>query len=93
MRVRAKQAGYDGIYRYPGDEFDVPAGFKASWVEVVGEAEASPSTPESITEEITEITVLRAEYAAVVGKKPYHGWGAPELAAKITAAEKSQRPQ
>jgi hypothetical protein len=30
-----------------------------------------------------EITKLRADYLGVVGKKPFHGWTAEELQAKI----------
>lgn len=34
-----------------------------------------------------DLTDLRAEYTDTVGKKPYHGWGADELTAKIAEAQ------
>ena len=33
-----------------------------------------------------ELAKLRADYADIVGKKPYHGWSAEELRAKIDAS-------
>lgn len=33
-----------------------------------------------------ELTELRAQYQDVVGKRPYHGWGAEELRERIAAA-------
>ncbi|TAX45938.1 hypothetical protein ELI02_29940 (plasmid) [Rhizobium leguminosarum] len=32
-----------------------------------------------------ELTKLRADYLEVIGKRPYHGWDAEELQAKIDA--------
>lgn len=34
-------------------------------------------------EQSDEMAKLRADYAEIVGKKPYHGWGTEELQAKI----------
>ncbi|MEI4482224.1 MULTISPECIES: hypothetical protein [unclassified Phyllobacterium] len=34
-----------------------------------------------------DLTELRAEYQRVVGKRPFNGWDAKELRAKITAAK------
>jgi len=34
-------------------------------------------------EQSDELAKLRADYAEIVGKKPYHGWNAEELQAKI----------
>ncbi len=34
-------------------------------------------------EDTDRMTKLRADYLGVVGKKPYHGWSAEELQAKI----------
>ena len=34
-----------------------------------------------------DLTALRAEYQAKVGKKPFHGWGAETLREKIAAVE------
>lgn len=37
-----------------------------------------------------ELTELRAQYQDVVGKRPYHGWGAEELRERIAAAADAQ---
>lgn len=37
-----------------------------------------------------ELTELRAQYQDVVGKRPYHGWGAEELRERIAAAADEQ---
>lgn len=34
-----------------------------------------------------ELSDLRAEYQEVVGKRPYHGWDAGEIRARIEEAE------
>lgn len=39
------------------------------------------------TGSVIDITELRAEYQRVVGKRPFNGWSADELRAKITAAK------
>ncbi|WP_412063987.1 hypothetical protein [Rhizobium sp. SYY.PMSO] len=36
-----------------------------------------------------ELTSLRAEYQAVVGTRPYHGWNAEALRAKIAEAKEA----
>lgn len=36
---------------------------------------------------VIDIAELRAEYERVVGKRPFNGWSADELRAKITAAK------
>lgn len=38
-------------------------------------------------EPVDELAELRAEYQEKVGKRPYHGWDADELRAKIEEAE------
>lgn len=37
-----------------------------------------------------ELSALRVEYQDVVGKRPYHGWGAEELRERIAAAADAQ---
>lgn len=34
-----------------------------------------------------DLSALRAEYQKVVGKRPFHGWGAETLRAKISEAQ------
>ena len=46
---------------------------------------AAPTEPK-VAEE-GELTALRQEYEVVLGKRPYHGWDADELRAKIAAAK------
>ena len=36
-----------------------------------------------------ELAELRAEYQAVIGKRPYHGWDADELRSRIAEAGKA----
>lgn len=45
---------------------------------------AQPAAPS--TEEDQELSALRAEYQAVVGKRPFHGWGLDTLREKIAEA-------
>ena len=40
-----------------------------------------------LVEPTDELVELRAEYAAVIGKKAYHGWDADTLRAKIAEAK------
>ncbi|HZG65694.1 MAG TPA: hypothetical protein VEZ12_03070 [Herpetosiphonaceae bacterium] len=44
-------------------------------------AKPAPAAPEG------DLTALRAEYQRVVGKRPYHGWDAETLKAKIAEAK------
>ncbi|WP_333702890.1 hypothetical protein [Sphingobium yanoikuyae] len=45
------------------------------------------ATPDQKPDAATDILdKLRAEYSEVVGKRPYHGWDAETLAAKISEA-------
>jgi len=47
-------------------------------------APASEPTPEvEVGEDLAD---LRAQYQEVVGRKPYHGWGADELRKRINEA-------
>ena len=37
-----------------------------------------------------DLSALRDQYQAVVGKKPYHGWDADELRKRIAEADKAE---
>lgn len=45
------------------------------------DVQAKPRKP------VDDMKVLRARYAEVVGKKPYHGWDADTLRTKIAEAK------
>lgn len=47
---------------------------------------APASTPALEAEASADLTDLRAQYQEIVGKKPYHGWGADELRKRIDEA-------
>lgn len=47
-------------------------------------APASESAPKAEVGE--DLADLRAQYQEIVGKKPYHGWGADELRKRIDEA-------
>lgn len=47
----------------------------------------SDMAPESVEPEPDEMSVLRAEYEAVVGRRPFMGWDAETLTARIAAAK------
>jgi len=63
----------------------------------------SPQAPESAGEETTDnggssetaddelLRAARADYEAVVGKKPFHGWDVATLRDKIRAAKAGQQ--
>lgn len=53
---------------------------EASMAVKVTDGEATKTTA---TEPVDELAKLRADYTEIVGKKPYHGWDAAELQAKI----------
>lgn len=38
-----------------------------------------------------EMTMLRAEYERVIGRRPYMGWDAPTLREKVAAAKEDRR--
>lgn len=48
--------------------------------------DAPAAVPNATEEAPDELADLRAEYQEAVGKRPYHGWGADELRARIAAA-------
>lgn len=37
-----------------------------------------------------DLSALRDQYQAVVGKKPYHGWDADEMRKRIAEADKAE---
>lgn len=43
--------------------------------------------PEPVPELVDEMTVLRAEYETVLGKRPFMGWDADTLRVKIAEAK------
>lgn len=50
---------------------------------VVAAPAQEPSTASEASDELSD---LRAQYQEIVGKKPYHGWGADELRKRIDEA-------
>jgi hypothetical protein len=50
--------------------------------------QAVEETPARKTPKPDELTLLRAEYQRVVGKKAFNGWKAGQLREKIAAAAK-----
>lgn len=44
------------------------------------------ATPVATEEPSDEIKQLRADYQGLLGKRPYHGWDADELRARIDSA-------
>lgn len=50
--------------------------------DLVAEEPAVPPAPAA-----DDLTALREQYQAVVGKKPYHGWDADELRKRIAEAQ------
>lgn len=70
-----------------GDAFEANDRSQARLLTALGRASAGqvepapePAAPDD------ELTALRAEYQAAVGKRAYHGWDAATLREKISAA-------
>lgn len=66
---------------------DEPGEFKGDYLQLLESSMAvkvtdAPSEPA----QGDDLAKLRADYAEIVGKKPYHGWDAAELQAKIDEA-------
>jgi hypothetical protein len=77
MKVRALAKGYHGVFRNPGDVFDVPDGSKkASWFE-----ELTADEQEAVDEDA--VAAARTQYENVTGKKPRARWGLETLKAKL----------
>ena len=53
----------------------------------LGHMPAAASAAPRHVQPIDDIAALRAEYQAVVGKRPFMGWGADVLREKIAAAK------
>jgi hypothetical protein len=64
----------------------IKAWIAAGVIEVVGEEQVEPK-PEPSGPAVDRLAALRGEYQEVVGKRPYHAWGADELRVKITEAK------
>lgn len=70
----------------PGDEFTASPRDARVLIAVgkAREAGPEPASPPA-AKAPDEITTLRAEYEAVVGRRAYHGWDADQLREKIAA--------
>lgn len=57
-------------------------------------AQAEPAQPEPVqepdAEPVDERIALRAEYEEVTGKRPFSGWSADELRARMAAAREAE---
>lgn len=51
------------------------------------DARFAPKGTQKPTATNVDLSDLREQYATVIGKKPFHGWGADELIAKIAEAQ------
>lgn len=68
----------------PGQDFITKTERDAKVLIAVGKARAKIAAADA--EMPDELTLLREEYEAVIGKKPFHGWDAETLRAKIADA-------
>lgn len=50
---------------------------------------AASAPVETVADEADELAQLRALYQEVVGKRPFHGWDAETLKAKMAEADQS----
>jgi len=90
----------DGIVRLPALG-DVTAEFAADYLAILEKSrtvevldpldhDGDGKKGGSLKPEATDdLVAVRAEYLAVVGKKPFHGWDAAELHKRIAAARAS----
>lgn len=65
----------------PGQDFITKSERDAKVLIAVGKARAKIEAANA--EQPDELTLLRDEYQAVLGKKPFHGWDADTLRTKI----------
>jgi hypothetical protein len=94
--IATKSMSYNTRRLMPGDEFDakdrdarILVGIaKARRVREPGEV---PSPPESLTQKASggsdDLSALRAEYQEKMGKRPFNGWDAETLNAKMAEAD------
>jgi hypothetical protein len=97
MNLRAtKQFRYDTRRLLPGDVFEASSRdarilLATRKVERVRDAAVVPPPPPAVAAKIAStfaeepIAKLRAEYEAVLGKRPFMGWDTETLQAKIAA--------
>jgi len=97
MKMKAlKSFSYNTRRLVPGDDFETKRDIDARLLEANKRAERVreigelPPPPKAVVTKVVDaaeaMKALRAEYTRLVGKKPYNGWGADELRAKIAAA-------
>jgi len=97
MKMKAlKSFSYNTRRLVPGEDFETKRDIDARLLEANKRAERVreigelPPPPKAIVAKVADaaeaVKALRAEYTRLVGKKPYNGWGADELRAKIAAA-------
>lgn len=106
MKLRAiKPLKYDTRRLMPGDEFEVARSRDARLllatkrVSKVVEAPPAPAPAPVPAPAIDppapsapeDLSALRAEYEAAVGKKAYHGWSAEQLREKMAAHEADEQ--
>lgn len=74
----------------PGEDFITKTERDARLLVAMGKARhAEGGDPALVTHaRVDDLTTLRAEYLALLGKKPFNGWDAATLTAKIAEASK-----
>lgn len=100
QKLRAtKEFRYSTRRLLPGDVFEASSRdarllLAVRKAEVVREPAIVPPPPPEVAAKIAavvlppDLNVLRAEYEAVIGRKPFTGWGAEVLRNKIADAKK-----
>ena len=79
--ITTKPLRYANKSMLPGDGFSASARDADILVRL---GRARYDTKDAVTD---DLPTLRAEYQTVVGKKPFHGWDAETLKAKIAEAK------
>ena len=81
--IATKPLPYAGRRLLVGDAFTArtPAHARV----LVAIKKARPADAEQAEPQLPDIDALRGEYLAVLGKRPFNGWDAQTLAAKIAA--------
>lgn len=98
MHMRAlKSFSYNTRRLLPGDHFETKRDIDARLLEVNKRAERLrqpgklPAPPASLATKVPpageDISALRNEYAKVMGKRPFNGWDAETLKAKMAEAD------
>lgn len=81
--ISTKRHRYANKSMRPGDGFSAPSR-DADILVRLGRAEYD--TADAVTDAVDDISALRGEYQRIVGKKPFYGWDAETLKAKIAGA-------